>query len=75
MSEADLKTGFGYMQEMYFLGLVDGAGREDNKGTGNYPSTRFARIKAAGERALLQYDKLSSSGKARKAANPPGATG
>ena len=61
VTEAELKT-------MYFLGLTDGAGRQDDKGTGNYPETRLARITKKGEQALEAFEALHARGTANASA-------
>lgn len=48
----ELKTSFSFMQKMWAVGLVDGAGVEDDKGSGNYPHSTFWWITDKGREAI-----------------------
>lgn len=50
--ESQLETSNHFIRQMYLAGWVDGAGYDDDRGTGNYPSTRIWWITAAGRAAL-----------------------
>jgi hypothetical protein len=55
VTQADTRASQRTMQDLYFRGLVDGAGYDDDKGSGNYPHTRVDRITRRGQRALEFY--------------------
>lgn len=41
-----------FLRQMYFIGWLDGAGYDDDRGTGNYPHTRVWKITKQGSAAL-----------------------
>lgn len=43
-----------YLRMMYHRGLIDGAGRQDPRGTGNFKYSRLWKIKPAGAEALAE---------------------
>jgi hypothetical protein len=51
-TEDELKSTFSFLQNMYFNKLIDGAGRSDDRGMGNYKWSRVWRITEAGEEAI-----------------------
>ena len=52
--ESDLgRVSHAYLQQMYFDGLIDGAGLRDDKGTGNHKETRLWKITEKGMDALF----------------------
>jgi hypothetical protein len=51
-SEEELKSTFSFLQNMFFKKLVDGCGRTDDKGSGNYKWSRLWKITEAGKAAI-----------------------
>ena len=51
-TEDELKSTFSFLQNMYFLGLIDGAGKRDDRGSGNYKHSRMWKITAKGKEAM-----------------------
>lgn len=45
-----------YLRMMYHRGLIDGAGRQDPRGTGNFKYSRLWKIKPAGLEALNKME-------------------
>lgn len=43
-----------YLRMMYHRGLIDGAGRKDPRGVGNFKYSRLWKIKPAGAEALAK---------------------
>jgi hypothetical protein len=48
------RTSCEYLRMMYHRGLIDGAGRRDPRGTGNFKYSRLWKIKPAGAEALAE---------------------
>lgn len=48
-TEEELKSTFSFLQNMYFAKLIEGAGRADDRGYGNYKYSRFWCIAEKGK--------------------------
>lgn len=49
MNRETLKTSAGMMQELFYAGLVNGAGTRDDRGTGNTPASSWWWLTTRGE--------------------------
>lgn len=50
------RVSFDFLREMYFAGLVGGAGRADDRGSGNYKWSRVWWITDKGRAALSESE-------------------
>jgi hypothetical protein len=50
------RASFDFIQNMFFQGLVDGGGRQDARGTGNFKYSRLWKIKPAGLESLSKME-------------------
>lgn len=48
-TEDELKTTFSFLQNMFFNKWIDGAGRTDDRGSGNYKWSRIWKITEEGK--------------------------
>ena len=48
------RASFDFLQRMYHAGLIDGSGRRDDRGTGNYKFSRYWKITDKGRAEMAK---------------------
>lgn len=60
-NRATLKTSANMMQELFYSGLVNGAGTRDDRGTGNTPASSWWWLTMEGEQVALAIGRRAKS--------------